>query len=579
MNVKGIVVAALCAASLAADAAETVNGSYNTSLGYLAGKNASGERVTVMGAGAGGEMTGAERTDLMGAASGVRSHGLVDCVGIGYRALRGSTNMNNVVAIGGRAFENRSNVSDATWINGQFYAEGGTCYIKPDPSMPDEDAPIYYAGGNLYLNAGHIYIKGGASKLAATNDVDGIETASFAVYVSQTRGSDYNDGLTEETPVKTLDRAYQLAQDGDAVGVFAGTYPYPRSYCTNDYRYGASKRIRMHGIDGAARTLMVKGPGDTYDGKIVGCMNAWTTFSSWTFKYVKPFFRNNRSMPYLYVRFRDCVFDGLVSTNAYYGSTWNVCLLENCLIRNSTFVHGGQENTASYSTNPAVFADSILIGSVISGCRLGNGLHVGMGVHYENVWMHFSGEGGVFDLTSSKSDNFGTLPAGIDTTVMIAKLRGPNNIDGGIGSSWMGTPRFVGSLVGIDGLTNLVNVSESVVTNYAAAVAAADGDTLRVNREADKRMFFYGYGAAADRKTKDVVAEEVYTMLAEAETSPTAVKALATMRLAAMAAAVSAYEEATTNIVHGAYIMPPSGLPLAVRVPNGEVENAGDTGD
>lgn len=561
---RGLCVA-LCAAALAAGAAETVNGSYNTSLGYLAGKDASGERVTVMGAGAGGEMTQASRTDLVGAGSGVRSQGLADCVGIGYRALRGSTNMNNVVAIGARAFENRTGVSDATWINGQFYAEGGTFFVKPDPAMPDEDAPIYYSGGSLYLNAGHVYLRGGASRIAGTNGMDSAETGGYAVYVSQSRGNDYNDGLTEETPVKTLDRAYQLAKDDDVVGVFAGTYTYPRSYCTNSYKTGASKRIRMHGIDGAARTAMVRGAGDRYDGKIVGCMNAWTTFSGWTFRWVKPYFRNNATMPYLYVRFRDCVFDGLVSTNAYYASTWNVCMLENCSIVGGTFVHGGQENADFYNLNPSVFADSVLSGVIVDGCALANGLHVGMIVHYENCWLDFAGDGGVFQLGDQTSGNFGFRPAGVDSTVLVEALRGPNSTDGGIRNVFLSPTRFVGCLVGIDGFTNLVNVTGSVVTNYAAVAAALDWGTRRASREADRRMYFCGYGAAAERKTKDAVAEEVMAMLAEAESSPAQVRALARARLASMAEDAAVRADATTNFTGGAYVMPPGGLRLSVR--------------
>lgn len=552
--------AALLAAAPAADAAETVNGSFNTSLGYLAGKDASGERTTVMGAGAGGEMTGANRTDLVGAGAGVRSKGLVDCVGIGYRALRGSTNMENVVAIGKRAFENRSGVSDATWINGQFYAEGGEFFIKPDPATPDEDAPIRYSGGSLYLNAAHVYLKGGASRISATNDA---ETVGFDVYVSQSRGSDYNDGLTEETPVKTLDRAYDIAPDGGSVAVFAGSYTYPRGYATNLYTVGATKRLAFHGVDGAARTLMVRGEGDIYDGKIVGSTSTWTTFSNWTFRHVKGRAISYRSTPFLFTRFRDCVFSGLVTTNEYYGATWLVCALEGCVIRDCTFEGGHGGGSADYD-HPFVFSDCLLTGCLVDGVRITNGsIAVFFDSHVEDSFIHVKGKASnVSRQEYATSRNFGTVPGAVDSTVLVEEVADPNfartyhkPVTGN---------RLVGCLVGVDGLTNLTSVTESAVTNYAAAVAAVDGDTFRVSREADRRLWFYGYGTGADRRTKDVVAEEVLTMLAEAETAPAAVKSLSTARLSSMSADAAARTEATTNFVGGVYSMPAGGLSLSL---------------
>ena len=568
---------------LSAPAAETVSGSYNTSLGYLAGKDASGERVTVMGAGAGGAMTGALRTDLLGAASGVRSANLTDCVGIGYRALRGSSNMTSVVAIGSRAFENRTGVSDATWINGQFYAEGGTCFIKPDPSMADEDAPIYYTGGNLYLNAGNIYIKGGASKISATNDVDDLASAGYAVFVSQSSGSDYNDGKTEETPVKTLDKAFALAASGDAIAVRAGSYTYPRALAEAGYRDGSGKRVTFRGVDGAARTLMVKGAGDSKDGKIIGATSGMTTFANWTFKYVKPVPRGNPTIPYIFVRFRDCVFDGLVSTNTGYGSTWAVCLLERCAIRNCSFVNGGGGSPTWLDFNPSLFADCVVTDTSIDA-TLSGGLHLTNGSHFENCWARFAGSAGTFDLNSTqtgtgysstplKSPNFGTLSGWVDSTVLV-ESPGSLALSARTYEWYMLPHRFVGCLVGLgadSAYTNAVaaNVSDSVLTNCADVAALTDGAFSRVSREADKRLYYYGYGAATDRKTKDIVSEDVLSLLAEAEETPAAVRTLATARLASMAAAEEARAEATTNMVNGAYSPPSGGLTLSAPTHEG----------
>ena len=90
----------LCLAVFGGANAADMTGDFNTWLGYIAGINSDGERSTVQGAGAGGEATGLIRTDLIGAAAGAYSSHLTDCVGIGYRALRGASDMSEVVAIG-----------------------------------------------------------------------------------------------------------------------------------------------------------------------------------------------------------------------------------------------------------------------------------------------------------------------------------------------------------------------------------------------------------------------------------------------------------------------------------------------
>ena len=169
---KTIATTAIAFAALLAYA--TITGEYNTWLGYLAGDGATGNRVTVQGAGAGGGAQDLYRTDLIGAAAGVYGYRFCDTVGIGYRALRYTQDVSNTVAIGSHAFEGISmgGITDATWINGHFVVNPpkyngswwqqtpGEFYITGDASKTNNLAPIWYDGTNLHLRG---YSPGGSS--------------------------------------------------------------------------------------------------------------------------------------------------------------------------------------------------------------------------------------------------------------------------------------------------------------------------------------------------------------------------------------------------------------------------------
>ncbi len=175
-----------------------IEGDYNTWLGYLAGEDASGNRTTVQGAGAGGGAEDLYRTDLIGAASGVYGVRFYDTVGIGYRALRYSCDVSNTVAIGSHAFEGVSmgGITDATWINGHFVANPpknngswwqqtpGEFYITGDASKTNGLAPIWYDGTNLHLRGyspgDYINTATNYTEQVATEFVDGTRTVGLA---------------------------------------------------------------------------------------------------------------------------------------------------------------------------------------------------------------------------------------------------------------------------------------------------------------------------------------------------------------------------------------------------------------
>lgn len=166
-----------------------ISGEYNTWLGYLAGKDASGDRTTVHGAGAGGEASELHRTDLIGAAAGVHGYRFYDTVGIGYRALRYASDVSNTVAIGSHAFEgvNMGGIKDATWINGHFVANPpkhngsyweqlpGEFYVTGDATQTNNLAPIWYDGTNLHLRG---FTGGGVTNAITYQDMMGITSCA-----------------------------------------------------------------------------------------------------------------------------------------------------------------------------------------------------------------------------------------------------------------------------------------------------------------------------------------------------------------------------------------------------------------
>ena len=128
MNLKNkFAVGIVGATVLCAFGAELISGDYNTTLGYLAGKDASGDRVTAMGAGAAGESEDNERSSFFGAASGTYSKRIVDCVAIGYRSLKNALDNIGSMFIGNHAGEESSDMIECV-VNGEYAgASSSTC--------------------------------------------------------------------------------------------------------------------------------------------------------------------------------------------------------------------------------------------------------------------------------------------------------------------------------------------------------------------------------------------------------------------------------------------------------------------
>lgn len=225
---KTIATTAIAFAALLAYA--TITGEYNTWLGYLAGDGASGNRVTVQGAGAGGGAQDLYRTDLIGAAAGVYSCRFYDTVGIGYRALRYTYDVSNTVAIGSHAFEGISmgGITDATWINGHFVANPpkyngswwqqtpGEFYITGDASKTNNLAPIWYDGTTLHLRG---YSAGGGLP-ASHNGTDGWNVDTNVIFGANARMSvTFNDYVDMRGEVTLYDGSLLVINNPESVNI------------------------------------------------------------------------------------------------------------------------------------------------------------------------------------------------------------------------------------------------------------------------------------------------------------------------------------------------------------------------
>lgn len=230
---KAITTSAILLAAIMAYA--TITGDYNTWFGYRAGDEASGDRATVFGAGAGGAAQDIYRTDLIGAAAGVYGYRIYDTVGIGYRALRYSTDVTNTVAIGQHALEGVSmgGIRDATWINGHFVAnppvydagngsyrqKPGEFYITGDASLTNALAPIWYDGTNLHLRG---YSPEGSGTPSAPPDVKELMAGAGIDYIDPTGAV-----WTAKLKIKKWEQNSQLIPPGeDVIAYFTETNSY-----------------------------------------------------------------------------------------------------------------------------------------------------------------------------------------------------------------------------------------------------------------------------------------------------------------------------------------------------------------
>ena len=508
----GVLVLAAAFASLASS---QVSGDYNTSLGYMAGLDASGNRATFMGAGSGGEASNIRRTDYMGAAAGTFSRNVQDSVGMGYRAMRYASGMSNVVAIGSHQLEGRTNVTDTTSINGQFYASGqdGRMYIKTHPGMADANAPIYYANGNLYLNAAQIVTSGGGVISGGGEEA----ATTYDWYVSADAGSDSFDGKTVNTAFKTLDKALTSATTNEVVCVLAGTYGYPAFYANSDE---APYPVSMVASAGADKTFIVTNAANP--GILSGASTEWTHFKGFTFKGAfnppdsgHPLWKTHRGT-YRYCYFEKCRFEDMdVTALGFQHPIWFVCVMDGCVVTNCLITSA--ENGSYYD---GTFNDAIFEYVHAENCMIdiqteaGSGTYPSFGSYsrFENSVLRIGqlNYAPYASLSVSRRPPTGATNGFYDVTMILDGFIGNATANNTGGKFWIDCLVGVGTNdVPPDALNDYM--SGSVYTNKNAVAAALGVDN---RARTPLRWYWIGYNSKADRFMKDAVVEEVLRILA-----------------------------------------------------------------
>ena len=488
---------AILVATLVAHAANPIDGSYNTSLGWLAGLNAIGDRATVMGAGAGAEATGINRTDFVGAAAGAFSDGLTDCVGMGYRALRCATNANEVVAIGRDAFAGRTGLSKATWLNGQFvaYGQNNSFLIKGNPKVANTNAPIRYADGVLTLQADRIVVKG---ETTTGEGFAGLESplTGYDLYVDPVNGDDSFAGTTPGTAKRTIDGAYAAVTNHDVtICLMPGEYASPGGKGADgqdypDFRvhyvgpYGKEKTI----IDGGAERLFF------------GCSSAFTSVEGCTIRNMRGRVNRPRFFGlYLY----DCAVDISGGSTGYGFAS---CVIEKCYIYGTAYFASDSSRIFSgFFMQCDVFDTVVDITPTTEAGRTPSMIYAS---YLENVFIRTNGAvrnfGAASDPYTSVLGNHISMK---DCTIICAESTDSFNV-----------PPSVGCLLGLgnDSYTpTYATVTGSVCTNTAALASAIQSDFRPA--VTDWRFRYAGYESAAERATRDSMENSIVDALLKNE--------------------------------------------------------------
>lgn len=541
--------AALCAAGASCAAAQ-IDGTDVIAVGSNAGVDAHASRTVAIGSAAGAYMTGCDSNLFAGAASGLAAVNVRSSVGIGHYALRGATNMTRVVGVGDLAFAGKSDVHYATWVNGQFYASGqeGKMWVKTNPFQADTNAPIYYAGGTLYLNAERVVVPGGeiAGGGSGTAAVDGRE---YDWYVDAANGDDENhDGKSRTTAFRTLDRALWSAKTNDAVRVAAGEYAFPAFYAqksnatitnrlsggvydTRDYGC-APYAVALFAPDGPDRTTITTNLASANPGVITGSYEGRTLFSGFSFvgAFVPPdshALKATRRGAFTLANFDGCVFrDTAVAAAGYAKGVWAYSALEGCTVTNYSVTVAD----ADRSTNDGSLTYRC---AIMSGCGVEDSdIAIATAANANGYLPNWGAHNRIEDSTVRCGPlNFAPQPEGdhggfVDCLVL---LDGFSAVPPGHSST--SSPRYSGCIVGVgtnaappsayaEWMTNAYGngyEADSVYTNATAVLEHVDADGRAKGRTAPRAWYFYGRKSAGDRALRDALLLSVQSATSAAQ--------------------------------------------------------------
>lgn len=496
---KNIFTTAVFGMVLGAYAANPIDGSYNTSLGWLAGLNANGEKATAIGAAAAVEATGIDRTDFFGTGAGSYSDGLTDCVGLGFRSLAFGTNMNCVVGIGRDAFVGRKGLSKATWLNGQFvaYGQNNSFLLKGNPNIADTNAPIRYADGVLTLQADRIVVKGETSNGEAFAGVES-PLSGYDLYVDPVNGDDTFVGTSPTTAKRTIDGAYAMVTNHDmTICLMAGEHKSPSGAGSDGNTY-PPYRVHYVGPYGKKNTI-IDGDGERV---FFGCSYAFSSVQGCALRNFKGVSNRPRIFAlYLY----DCDVD---LTGGILGYGFASCVIEKCNITGTIYFTSDSSRLFSGLFVQCDVFDAAT--DITPTEKIENTPSLFYASYLENVFVLVRGAVRNFGAASdSLKSVLGNPISMLDCTVICEQSVNSFNV-----------PPATGSLFGLGDITNSIptysTVTGSVCTNAAAVLATIQSDYRPSVRDWEFR--FAGYNSAADRSMRNSMENSILSALVGNET-------------------------------------------------------------
>ena len=355
-------------------------------------------------------------------------------------------------------------------------------------SLSSTNAAAMHGGWFFGLPDGAV-IRYADTNVVVVVDISGLPDFDF--YVATT-GSDRNDGRSARAPKRTIDAALLAATNGQSVGVFPGSYPYPEFFASNMISGSSSSYdgqlspypVTLASLYGANTvTIDASLCANTNRAVIAGADGAtMTIFDGLTFKGCAYAFTPKKDR-FLYAYFHDCVFDGLSSTAANNRSIWWSCVLDGCRVRNSTF-SAGVESASNPEWWQRVFGACVVTNSVVE-------FAFGGGVHQLSYLGEFRDSYISWDGTLSGFCSRGwdyQTPTVFDGCTIVGEVS--TNVNASAKGRMYAS--LTNCIVAVDGLFDIEGAhyaaDSSVVTNKAAAVSNIDPATHRATGD------WSGYG-------------------------------------------------------------------------------------
>ena len=506
----------LCAAAMlvgSASGAETISGAFNTSLGYLAGHGAQGNRMTVMGAGSGGESYSDDYVELFGGACGTFSSYLIDVTGIGYRSVRYSSNMSNVVAIGSFSLSDISQLHDATYLNGQFYAEKDYgLYLTNDKDLKRERAPIFFTNGVWTMNA-NLVIKGQV-EIASEQPLIPIDISGmYDLYLDSEKGDDANTGYVnrpKRTMKAILDKIAETDFDTNyyvTVCVYPGQYEYPMDLDSN-------VGIVFDAIGGSDKTFIGEpfGVSASTNRYVNNRSPYWIAYNGFTFRdFDAGLEEGGPAGAFCYVWFGGCEFTDAQPRISRNRSVFHGCVLDKGCVLGSTVIPMRNGDFSGLELNE----HNVIIGSEIydSIISFGNGAdddrntapRLSHRSRFVNSFVLFGICYGAVTYPASDDELtiLGQDPTVIETTVIVHSTN-QNHFKDVIGTYERKQPAK-NCLIAIN------QVDEADV--YGESNKAVSSDVLKFvtgsYRPLDSQYWYWGYDSAKTRNIRNSVLADV----------------------------------------------------------------------